>query len=331
MLCEAVSMDLRRGSSFVARSVLTAVTVVSLAIFSAVDVSAEETETTDHAAELAQQVDGTSDGCIGTITASLSAESLPSGEWSAHGDCLVGENFYEFAEGPVLAKAAVADVVYADGHSGRIAAGVLTLGNGLGLGIVGVEDAATGVVKWSAVLDDFESEDDSVSVSGEGVAVFPIERATVSAQLTGTGTDVKPFLDDYEDPVSDVTDPDRTGAAPEPDEHQPSGSKAADDSDSSDRPGSAPSGAVDGETSGSGSVDADQFDDAGSGSSAGSSDASGALGTTDGGGAGTTDGQGTNASSSPGAGSSASRPAGDPVASGIDYGMIDAPRDAGQP
>lgn len=186
-------MFLRRQLSFLGRPVLAGLATLSVLALGAADVSAQEPS------------DGGAPGidtetCIGTISASLTASSLPSGSWSAHGDCLTGDSFFEFVEGPILAKAAIADVTYNDGHNGRVAAGVLTLGNGLGLGIVGVEDAATGLIKWSAVLDDFNAEGDSVSVSGDGVAVFPVERATVSARLTGTGTDVKPFLEGYGDP-----------------------------------------------------------------------------------------------------------------------------------
>lgn len=191
-----VDMFLRRRWPSVLRPASALVVAVSTVLLGAATVSAQEQIDDPGALD-----PGT---CIGTVTASLAAESLPTGRWSAHGACLTADSFFEFSEGPVLAKAAVSEVVYEDGHDGRVAAGVLTLGNGLGLGIVGVEDAATGLIKWSAVLDEFRTDGDQVSVSGDGVAVFPIERATVSATLTGTGTDVKPFLDGWDDdPVTD--------------------------------------------------------------------------------------------------------------------------------
>lgn len=74
------------------------------------------------------------------------------------------------------------------------ATGVLTLGNGIGLAIVGMEDAATGEIKFSAVLGDFTNDGNTASVQGEGVALLPIERAVVSASISGQGTDVAPFI-----------------------------------------------------------------------------------------------------------------------------------------
>lgn len=137
--------------------------------------------------------------CSGEVSASVSTESLPGGTWTAEGGCLAPESFYEFVEGPVVAKVGISRAVYADGHSGRVAVGVLTLGTGVGLAIVGVEDSATGLVKWSAVLGDFTDEGDAVSVSGEGVSLLPVEPADVSATLSGTGTDIGPLLDGPQD------------------------------------------------------------------------------------------------------------------------------------
>lgn len=262
-------MALRHRWSTVIRPAFAMVATVSTVVLGSATVSAQE-PVEDGSAVADSQT------CIGTITASLAAESLPSGKWSAHGGCLTGDSFFEFVEGPILAKAAVSEVVYDDGHSGRIAAGVLTLGNGLGLGIVGVEDSATGVIKWSAVLDEFESDGDRVWVSGDGVAVFPIERATVSATLTGTGTDVKPFLEGWEtdgpepgdevDPAdeaalqTDVDDDPADGSASddssvpngsEPDAVERSDSQPSSD-DGNDRAGSEGSDGTHGDTIGAG-------------------------------------------------------------------------------
>lgn len=133
--------------------------------------------------------------CAGTVSASVSAESLPGGTWAVDQGCLTPDSYYEFSDGPVLAKAGISNVTYTDGHEGRVAAAVLTLGNGLGLAIVGVEDSATGLIKFGAVLGDFTTDGDQVSVSGEGVALLPVEKASVSASFTGTGTDVAGLLD----------------------------------------------------------------------------------------------------------------------------------------
>lgn len=158
--------------------------------------------------------------CTGTVSASVAAASLPGGEWNAANGCLKADSFYQYSDGPVLAKAGIAEVTYTDGHKGRLAAGVLTLGNGIGLGIVGVEDAATGLVKWSAVLGDFVSNGDRVSVEGQGVALFPVENAQVAASFTGTGTDVAPMIEQGATTtlpavtVPDATDPSVPDSAP---------------------------------------------------------------------------------------------------------------------
>lgn len=294
----------RRGLSFVARSALAVVATVAFIGSNVGPAAAQDNDVPVGTAEV-PDAPTTADECIGTVTASLVAESLPSGEWSAHGDCLVGDNFYEFVKGPLLAKAAVAEVVYSDGHEGRVAAGVLTLGNGLGLGIVGVEDAATGLVKWSAVLDDFESDGDAVSVSGQGVAVFPIERATVSARLTGTGTDVKPFLEGYDATIDEAADPDTTGDLPARGDEQ---SSDGDDTDAVD-----PTGSVDGGSVRSGDTASYEArdDDAGS-------DAPDTAKTGDGvdGDAANGDGNGSGSGSSGSSGSDGA---------GIDYGVVDVP------
>lgn len=150
--------------------------------------------------------------CTGTVSASVSAESLPGGAWAVDQGCLTPDSYYEFADGPVLAKAGIADVTYTDGHQGRVAAAVLTLGNGLGLAIVGVEDSATGLIKFGAVLGDFTTDGNRVSVSGEGVALLPVEKASVSASFTGTGTDVSGLLDGS---IAELPPTDETPAAPE--------------------------------------------------------------------------------------------------------------------
>lgn len=133
--------------------------------------------------------------CAGTISTSVATSALPGGEWSVTDGCLPADSFFEYTDGEIQAKVAVSKVTYDDGHTGRVAAGVLTLGSGTGLSIVGVEDAATGIIKWSAVLGDYTADGDTVGVSGDGVALFPTEKSAVSVSITGTGTDVKPILE----------------------------------------------------------------------------------------------------------------------------------------
>lgn len=128
--------------------------------------------------------------CAGTISTTVATSGLPGGQWSVTDGCLKADAFYEYSDGPIQAKAAVSTVTYDDGHSGRVAAGTLTLGNDFGLTIVGVEDSATGLVKWSAALGDYSDTGDTVTVSGDGVSLFPTAGATVSVSISGTGTDV---------------------------------------------------------------------------------------------------------------------------------------------
>jgi hypothetical protein len=132
--------------------------------------------------------------CTGSVTSSLSSDSLPGGTWSVTDGCLTPEAFYEYNDGAVHAEAAITKVTYDDGHVGRVAAGVLTLGDGVGLSVLGVEDEATGLIKWSAVLGDYSQDGDVVGVAGAGVTLFPTEAAQVSVAIAGTGTDITTVL-----------------------------------------------------------------------------------------------------------------------------------------
>jgi len=67
---------------------------------------------------------------------------------------------------------------------------MLVMTGGAALSIVGVEDAATGLVKWSAVLGTAVQVGDQTTVSGEGIMVFPVETVQLSASITGTGTNI---------------------------------------------------------------------------------------------------------------------------------------------
>lgn len=167
-------MAFRRGVGRTATAAVTAVIVAFGGAVLAPNVSAQD--------------------CAGTISTSVATSGLPGGTWSVSDGCLSPDAFFEYSDGPIEAKAALSTVTYDDGHAGRVAAGVLTLGGGVGLSIVGVEDAATGLVKWSAVLGDYTTEGDTVSVTGDGVSLFPTEAATVSLSISGTGTDVSELL-----------------------------------------------------------------------------------------------------------------------------------------
>ena len=133
--------------------------------------------------------------CAGTATTSLTSAALPGGTWSVTDGCLTSDLFYEYRDGDAHARAALATVTYDDGHVGRVAVGTLTFGTGIALGVVGVEDAATGLVKWSAVLAPLEQSGDRSTVVGPGVTLFPTEAAEVSVSIAGTGTDARVLLE----------------------------------------------------------------------------------------------------------------------------------------
>jgi hypothetical protein len=128
--------------------------------------------------------------CTGRVSTALTTDELPGGEWSVSDGCLTPDAFYEYHDGPIRAQAALTTVTYDDGHVGRVAVGMLTLGDGVGLSIVGVEDSATGLVKWSAVLGDYVRTGDTASVTGAGVTLFPTEPAALDVSVSGTGTDI---------------------------------------------------------------------------------------------------------------------------------------------
>ena len=134
--------------------------------------------------------------CGGSVSTALRSPTLPGGEWSVTGGCLPSDSFYEYADGAIHAQAALSTVTYDDGHVGRVAVGILTMGEGIGLGVVGVEDSATGLIKWSAVLGDYQRSGDTAQVAGNGVTLFPTEPAGVTVSISGTGQDVTAQVND---------------------------------------------------------------------------------------------------------------------------------------
>ncbi len=128
--------------------------------------------------------------CVGSVSTTVAAASLPGGSWAVEGGCLTSDSFFEYSNTEGRAQVALSSVTYADGHSGRVAVGMLVMTGGAALSIVGVEDAATGLVKWSAVLGTAVQVGDQTTVSGEGIMVFPVETVQLSASITGTGTNI---------------------------------------------------------------------------------------------------------------------------------------------
>ena len=154
--------------------------------------------------------------CVGSVSTTVAAASLPGGSWAVEGGCLTSDSFFEYSNTEGRAQVALSSVTYADGHSGRVAVGMLVMTGGAALSIVGVEDAATGLVKWSAVLGQAVQVGDQTTVSGEGIMVFPVESVQVSASITGTGTNIATIP---ESTVPESTVPESTvpaASAPEP-------------------------------------------------------------------------------------------------------------------
>ncbi|MEX0767024.1 MAG: hypothetical protein WD029_00955 [Microthrixaceae bacterium] len=131
-----------------------------------------------------------SQACAGTVSTLVSAASLPGESWEVSDGCLSSDAFFEYSNTEGRAQVAVAPVTYSDGHEGRVAVGLLVLTGGAALSIVGVEDSATGLVKWSAVLGRAEQVGDQTSVSGQGLMVYPVEVAELRISITGTGTNI---------------------------------------------------------------------------------------------------------------------------------------------
>ncbi|CAN5505911.1 hypothetical protein BH10ACT3_BH10ACT3_01570 [soil metagenome] len=134
--------------------------------------------------------------CPGRVSTAVTSESLPGGTWSVTDGCLPTESFFEYSDGDIRAQVGLSSVTYDDGHVGRVAAGMLTLGGGTGLAIVGVEDEATGRIKWSAVLGDYNDDGSVRTVGGDGVTLFPTESAQIQLSMSGTGTDVTAMVND---------------------------------------------------------------------------------------------------------------------------------------
>ncbi len=154
--------------------------------------------------------------CVGSVSTAVAAASLPGGSWAVEGGCLTSDSFFEYSNTEGRAQVALSSVTYADGHSGRVAVGMLVMTGGAALSIVGVEDAATGLVKWSAVLGQAVQVGDQTTVSGAGIMVFPMETVQVSASITGTGTNIATIPDSTvpESTVPAASAPEAPAAAP---------------------------------------------------------------------------------------------------------------------
>ena len=131
-------------------------------------------------------------GCDGDlVSASIEADSLPGGAWKVDGACVPKESYftgmykdaYPFAIG-------VAEVPYADGHTGRLALLEVQLRADLTIAIVGMEDQATSTLKFAGTLQGTSLQGTTAGASGEGLSLPPFEGADVNLALADT---VSPF------------------------------------------------------------------------------------------------------------------------------------------
>ena len=131
-------------------------------------------------------------GCDGDlVSASIEADSLPGGAWKVDGACVPKESYftgvykdaYPFAIG-------VAEVPYADGHTGRLALLEVQLRADLTIALVGMEDQATSALKFAGTLQGATVEGTTAGATGEGLSLPPFEGADVSLALADT---VSPF------------------------------------------------------------------------------------------------------------------------------------------
>ena len=109
-------------------------------------------------------------GCDGDlVSASIEADSLPGGAWKVDGACVPKESYftgvykdaYPFAIG-------VAEVPYADGHTGRLALLEVQLRADLTIALVGMEDQATSALKFAGTLQGATVEGTTAGAYGRG-------------------------------------------------------------------------------------------------------------------------------------------------------------------
>lgn len=129
-------------------------------------------------------------GCAAEVSAAVTAASLPGGRWSVADGCLLHEAFYEVELAGYRLVLGLAEVGYDQGHHGRIALASLTAPEGLAASLVGVEDAATGLVRWVYAEGSATTTTDDVRFTGEGISDASDEPATLDLSVSGEGIDL---------------------------------------------------------------------------------------------------------------------------------------------
>lgn len=136
--------------------------------------------------------------CTGvTVSARMTAGSLPGGTWAARDVCVAPEHVYE---ADVLGYRLVAGMdvaTYDGGHVGRLAFAELTVAPGESWVLVGMEDHAADHVTWTLVEGSHENVGDLRRSGGEGRSVTPTaevvgeEPGDVTLEYRGTPTDLR--------------------------------------------------------------------------------------------------------------------------------------------
>src|SRR5690606_32929283 len=117
-------------------------------------------------------------GCDGgLVSATVAAASLPGGRWSVTDGCLPRDAFYRVELAGHRLLLGLAEVAYDDGHLGRIALATVATPEGLAISLVGVEDLATGFVRWAYAEGTAENTPGGSRTVGSGVTDLPEEAA----------------------------------------------------------------------------------------------------------------------------------------------------------
>lgn len=114
------------------------------------------------------------------VTAAINTQSLPNGGWSVTDACVSARDYfvgsyedrYPFAIGMSV-------VPYDDGHTGRLAFLSVQLTKDSTLTVIGMEDPATGNLRFAGSVESASITTGGASVSGQGLAAPPLELATV--------------------------------------------------------------------------------------------------------------------------------------------------------
>lgn len=130
-------------------------------------------------------------GCpAGRVSVAMDAASLPGGRWSVTDGCLAPDAFYEVELAGHRLVLALTEANYDDGHRGRLAVAALTTPDGRAASLVGVEDHATGLVRWAYAEGRHAAGPGHTAVHGEGVTDAPEDPAAVEVQVHGRGADL---------------------------------------------------------------------------------------------------------------------------------------------